>query len=451
MSIAFITVNGIKHFDSKKISNEFASFFSNIGAQYSKKIPGSSHDVNTYLNKIKQNEKSIFLSPCSQPEIRQIILSLKNKKSSGHDGISNLMLKDLVDVLTHPLHIIFNKCLIQGIFPDIMKIADVVPLHKNGNIHMVDNYRPISLLMTISKILEKLVYNRVYTFLNKTNQIYESQYGFRSKHSCEHAISDLVGNILKGKENGEHTISVFLDLSKAFDTLEYSTLFKKLEIYGIRGTALDWFKSYLTNREMRTKCIINDKVCYSDKKNITYGAPQGSCLGPLIFLIFCNDLHLNLEFTKCILFADDTTIYCRNKNVQLLIASIKHDLEIINDWFKANKLTLNKKKSVSIFFNSKTKEKLQIPDGLKLENSYINFIDHTKFLGVWIDKNLTWTAHTNRVIQKIKRNAHMLFRSKNLLSVHAKKILYYAQIYSHISYGLSIWGPMINKKTIKKI
>ena len=131
-----------------------------------------------------------------------------------------------------------------------MKIADVVPLHKSGNIHMVENYRPISLLMTISKILEKLVYNHVYTFLNNTNQIYDSQYGFHSKHSCEHAISELVGNILKGKENGEHTISVFLDLSKAFDTLEYSTLFKKLEIYGIRGTALDWFKSYLTNREM---------------------------------------------------------------------------------------------------------------------------------------------------------------------------------------------------------
>ena len=182
-----------------------------------------------------------------------------------------------------------------------------------------------------------------------------------------------------------------------------------------------------------------------------YGAPQGSCLGPLIFLIFCNDLHLNLEFTKCILFADDTMIYSKNKNVQLLIASIKHDLEIINDWFKANKFMLNKKKSVSIFFSSKTNEKLRIPPSLKLENSNINFVDHTKFLGVWTDKNLTWTTHTNRVIQKIQRNAHMLFRSKNLLSAHAKKILYYAQIYSHILYGLSIWGPMINNKTIKKI
>ena len=288
-------------------------------------------------------------------------------------------------------------------------------------------------------------------FLNKTNQIYDSQYGFRSKHSCEHAISELVGNILKGKENREHTISMFLDLSKAFDTLEYSTLFQKLDLYGIRGTALNWFKSYLTNREMRTKCIINDKVRYSDSKKITYGAPQGSCLGPLLFLTFCNDLHLNLEFTKCILFADDTTIYCNNKNVQLLVASIEHDLEVINDWFKANKLTLNKKKSVSIFFNSNKTGKLLIPDSLKIENSCIKFVDHTKFLGVWIDRSSAWTAHTNRVIQKIQRNAHMLYQSKNLLSAHAKKILYFAQIYSHITYGLSIWGPMTMKKIIKKI
>ena len=214
---------------------------------------------------------------------------------------------------------------------------------------------------------------------------------------------------------------------------------------------MNWFKSYLTNREMHTKCIINDKVHYSDRKQITYGAPQGSCLGPLLFLIFCNDLHLKLEFTKCILFADDTTIYYSNKNVHLLIASIEHDLEILNDWFKANKLTLTEKKSVSIFFKSTMSDKLWIPDSLTIENSCITFVDYTKFLGVWIDKNLTWTAHTNRVILKLQRNAHMLYRSKNLLSAHAKKILYFAQIYSHISYGLSVWGPMIKDRTMKKI
>ena len=169
--------------------------------------------------------------PCTEYEIRKIIMSLKNKKSSGHDGISNIFLKELVDVIAHPLYLIFNNSLQTGVFPNLMKCADVIPLHKNCNIHLVDNYRPISLLVTISKVLKKLMYFCVYTFLDLTKQMYDSQYGFRSKHSCEHAISELVGNVLKSKEKGEHTVSVFLDLSKAFDTLEYSTLFKKLEIY----------------------------------------------------------------------------------------------------------------------------------------------------------------------------------------------------------------------------
>ena len=175
---------------------------------------------------------------------------------------------------------------------------------------------------------------------------------FRSKHSCEDAIGELTGKILKSKEYGEHTISVFLDLSKAFDTLDYNILFKKLEIYGIRGIALDWFKSYLSERTMQTKCIINEDSHLSETKKVTYGAPQGSCLGPLIFLIFCNDLHYNLIFTSCILFADDMTIYYSNKSLSLLIASLEHDLDIASDWFKANKLTLNKKKSVCILFKS---------------------------------------------------------------------------------------------------
>ena len=165
-----------------------------------------------------------------------------------------------------------------------MKLAEVIPLHKNGNIHIVDNYRPISLLMTISKVLEKIVYTRVYTFLNTNNQLYKSQYGFCSKRSCEDAISELVSSILKGKEKGEHTVSVFLDLSKAFNTLEYSRLFKKMEIYGIRGTALDWFCSYLSNRKMQTKCLINGKLQLSEKHDVTFGAPPRFLLKPINLL-----------------------------------------------------------------------------------------------------------------------------------------------------------------------
>ena len=197
-----------------------------------------------------------------------------------------------------------------------MKLAEVVPLYKNKEIYLCNNYRPISLLITMSKVLEKLVYKRTYSFLNNTRQISDSQYGFRSKHSCEHAIQELVGKILKGQETGKSTLAVFLDLSKAFDTISHSMLFKKLDLYGIRGTCLDWFKSYLSGRQMRVKCLTASGLFYySECVDIEFGTPQGSILGPLIFLLFNNDLHLHLSFSSCILFADDTTIYCTHKDL----------------------------------------------------------------------------------------------------------------------------------------
>ena len=278
----------------------------------------------------------------------------------------------------------------------------------------------------------------IYTFLSDTRQIYDSKYGFRSKHSCEHAISELVWNILKGKEKCEHSVAVFLDLSKAFDTLNYNILFDKMEIYRIRGLALNWFCSYLTDRGMHMKCTINNEIHLSEHKKVTYGAPQGSCLGPLLFLIFCNDLHLNLEFTKCIIFADDTMLYYSNKNLSLLIASLENDLSTVNDWFKSNKLTLNKSKSVGILFHATKIRKL--PDQVYIDNVSINFVNHTKFLGVWIDKDLKWNIHTDHVTLKLQRNSHMLFHTKRQLSSHAKKILYFAQIYSHIHYGVYMYG-----------
>ena len=331
----------------------------------------------------------------------------------------------------------------------MMKLAEVIPLHKSGSKHIVDNYRPISLLMTTSKILEEVVSTHVYAFLDNTGQLYSSQYGFCSKHSCEDAISELTRNILKSKEKGEHTISVFLDLSKAFNTLDYNLLYKKLDIYGIWGIALNWFKSYLSNRTMRTKCIVNKKTHVSEDKSVTFGAPQGSCLGPLLFLIFCNDLHHNLEFMKCILFADDTTIYCSNKSLSLLVASVEHDLSIANDWFKANNLTLNKKKSVCILFKSNIPVKS--PIHLCIEERTISFVSTTKFLGVWIEEVLNWNIHIDKLLLTLQRNSHMLRRTKRSLSYHSKKILYYAQIYSHISYGIGVWGPMSTAKQKHKI
>ena len=200
------------------------------------------------------------------------------------------------------------------------------------------------------------MYIQLYGFFERNQLLYPSQYGFHSKRSCEQAITELVGYILQSKNHNEHCASVFLNLSKAFDTLEHSILLHKLEHYGVRGVALDWFCSYLENRSLVTKITTGpNTVMKSDSYKITYGAAQGSCLGPLLFILFMNDLHLLPLYSNVILFADDTTIFHSHKSVKFLKYTLEHDLNLMIDWFKANKLSLNLGKTVGIKFWDTTK------------------------------------------------------------------------------------------------
>ena len=209
------------------------------------------------------------------------------------------------------------------------------------------------MLLTLSKILEKILHTRTYKFLEQTNQLYDGQYGFRSKHSCENAIQNLIGDIVKGDTNGKITTAVFLNLSKAFNTLDHAILLQKLEKYGIHGTSLQWYRSYLEKGTMRVKCKTGlDTTTISDQSEIVFGTPQGSCLGPLLFTMFTNELNKHLIYTKCIPFADDTTIYMSHKNPTYLKWCIEEDLATLSDWFKANLLTLNIDKSVCMTFKS---------------------------------------------------------------------------------------------------
>ena len=325
----------------------------------------------------------------------------------------------------------------QGEFPKAMKMSAVVPLHKGKSREMPENYRPISLLITISKVLEKLVYKRVYNYLHANGSIYSSQYGFRSNHSIDNAVTKLIGKILKNLKNKKYTLTIFLDLSKAFDTFEHDVIFKKLGKYKIRSTCFDWFKSYLSDRSMLLKCRTSSstsEIRFSTF-DVKYGTPQGSFLGPLIFLIFCNDLHLNLQHMQCIQFADDTTIYVGSKHPKYLKYCLEEDLASLHDWFNANKLTLNVSKTEGVLFSpNKAGNKLKIV----LNSIEIPILESTKFLGTWLDQNLNWKTHVDKVALQINSRNGLLKRGKRLLGQHALKVLYYAQIHSIIQYGIVI-------------
>ena len=448
-TIEYLKINNIDYYDSKLIAEEFAKHFSGVGETYATRIPKPKNTINHYLRLIKENDTTMYMTPTSKEEIGKYIDKLENKTSRGNDDISNKLLKQLRSSLIKPLEILFNLSMSEGVFPHLMKSADVVPLYKSKERHNVTNYRPISLLITVSKLLEKVMYNRTYEFLKLTGQFYQGQNGFRTMHSCETAIAELVGTILKNQEEKKYTLGVFIDLSKAFDTLNHQILLTKLNNYGIRGHSLQWFTSYLSNRTMRVKHSTDTgKLVYSTEYKLDYGTPQGSCLGPLLFLVFINDIHLSMLYSDTILFADDTTIFQGGRDLKKL----KHDMEIdllnVMDWLQANQLTLNMDKTICVLFSYDNQPRNLV---LNLREHNLNCSEFVKFLGLWIDHLLNWRKHLNALQLKIKQNTNLLRLGNKFLTKAVKKQVFYAHIYSHLKYGLLLWGNMIDQSNKDKL
>ena len=411
-SILYLTVEGVKIFSRKMFAEEFAKFYSKLGESLATKITPSSEPAENYLSPIPRIVNSLVLSETNVSEIEKIIEHLPNKSSSGHDSVSNIPLKKLGKPLSYPLGIIFNQSIASGCFPDMMKVAKIIPLYKGKEEDHVVNYRPVSLLMTISKVLEKIIYSRLYKFLTKHNILYDSQYGFRSKHSCEDAILEMVGRLLQARNEDKYCGGIFLDLSKAFDTLDHHLLLRKMKKYGVRGVALDWFRSYLLNRSLVVKIVDpSNRTYYSTRHPITYGTAQGSCLGPLLSIIFCNDIQCFDLYGSLILFADDTTLINMNKSKKYLEFQMQHDVATLIDWFKASKLSLNLSKSVLLRFWRDEKEPRE---NLNINGLYISEVDTTKFLGVHLDKNMSWDDHLTQLFNKLNNNRYLLSNLKEI-------------------------------------
>ena len=361
--------------------------------------------------------------------------NLKPKKSTGHDNISSQFLIRNKHAIAVPISILINKSLENGEVPTDCKVAKVVPIHKSKSKESFTNYRPISLLPSVSKVLEKVVHKRVYHFLNTQNLLSQNHYGFRPKHNTSQAVLQFTANILNSLDNKLSAIGVFLDLSKAFDTIDHKILLQKLDHYGIRGIALEWFSSYLSGRSQ----FVDFNGTSSRHMNLNCGVPQGSVLGPLLFIIYTNDLPNALKFSKCILFANNTTIFLTSNNVDELYAMLNLDLNTISDWFKANKLTLNISKTNYMVF-TKCMVVRNSNKSLKLGDQILQQVPHTKFLGINIDEHLDWQVQINACRNKISSGIYALNSLKNILPTQQLKSIYYSLVHSHLSYGLVLWG-----------
>ena len=432
-----------------EVANKFNNYFSNIATNIRKDIPVETKDFSDYLPRRGQNH-SLYFHPTVPYEVHSVIRKLKSKSSSGIDGISTLVLKALPNNFIEGLSNLFNHSMAQGFFPTKFKTAKIVPIYKKeGSRKSVEQYRPISLLCSMSKVLEKLIHKRVTKFLNKINFFPNTQFGFRKGLSTSHAISLLVNTITKSMNKKYKTLGLFLDFSKAFDLIDHKILLQKLSKCGIRGLANKWFESYLSNRTQQVQIdgILSSNIC-----KVKHGTPQGSILGPLLFLIYINDLPNCLQFSKPLFYADDTNLLLSATLCDDLITKGNAELRNINEWVNSNKLSLNENKSHAVMFRTRnTRISGNLPK-LYLGSKEIKFVENTKFLGVIISKNLSWKTHMTSIKQKLRKNFGACRKIKSQLGKSALLSLYHSMIETHIRTGIISWchGNSMMKNSIQR-
>ena len=428
-----IDKDGNKLHDSKLIANSLNEHFSTIGEKMASEFANDINSKNP-LDYITTEVENYFIpSPTNTSEILKLISRLSDKKASGYDSISNVVLKNTRNVVAPYIVALFNTCMTSGVFPQSFKKAQVVPLFKGGEKFNRSCYRPISLLPAIGKLLEKVVSIRTTEFLNDNNVLSSHQFGFREGYSTEYAILDIYEKLLSNLDKGFSSCAIFLDLAKAFDSVDHEILLSKLSKYGIRGNILIFFKSYLTSRSQFVKLgRIESSIL-----PIKFGVPQGSILGPLLFLLFINDLpNATNLFIK--LFADDTFLCAQNQDVDLLVAEVNLELNKVYHWLVSNKLTLNMGKTKFMIVTNK-KLKSYKPS-IIINGKPMKECDHYKYLGVIMDKNLSWKPHIDYICKKISKACGSLANLRYCVNIDLLREVYHSLIHSYLRYGIIVWG-----------
>lgn len=434
---AFFKKNDNKIVNDQDIANEFNDFFSNIASiALSKLSKFTNTHFSSYLH--KSCEASVYFNPTNELEIINIVKQLKNSNSTGFDGVSTSLMKKVIHTVVLPLVHIFNLSLCSGKVPKNLKIGKIIPVFKKGDKHSFANYRPITILPCFSKVLEKIVYNRMTSHLEKYELLNNNQYGFRARHSCEHALIDLHDKLLNNINNNLHSFGIFLDLSKAFDLINHDILLYKLPFFGIRGTAWDWFFSYLNDRKQFT-VYKNSNSTYSTTQ---CGVPQGSILGPLLFLLYINDLCYVSSFFKLVLFADDTNIIASHVDFEYLVLKTNNELDKVTAWFDANRLIINYDKTNIMYFRKPCISHDPKEIRIKMNDVYLNVSTSLKFLGIVLDDKLTFDDHRLIIRSKISKNIGILCKLRTILPERHLFMLYNSLILPYIQYCNITWASV---------
>ena len=440
---AFKNDDGSLDESEAKIAEGFCKFFTNVGPDTASQIKKSNYDFKHFLSKARKPDVNFVFKEIGQFDLCKIIEELKSKHSNGLDEISNNLLKRLKYPLLEPLTKIFNLSLRTGMVPSQLKCAIIHPIYKSGESMEYTNYRPISILSSISKLLEKIVCKQITTFLEEQNLLFSRQYGFREGRSTIHALCELMRKIDLEKSEGNHTLGLFLDVKKAFDCVEHTILLSKLEHYGIRNSELNWFTNYLQNRTQMVK--IGDHM--SGKQTIEMGVPQGSILGPVLFLIYVNDLGVSSNLFV-MSFADDTALLNSRKNITELVTDTQKELVIIEQWFTSNRLSLHPAKSKLLIFLPRAIRNSNIPpiflmgqEVSRVQESNPNTKDRSfKYVGVHLDENLTFKYHTIKIHRTMIYWNYLLNCGKYKIPKSMRLAIYNSLIKPHLEYAIEIWG-----------
>lgn len=464
---SILTENNIKITDSISVANEFSRYFSEIGVTLADRI--KSNLGNRLPHNKYENPHSFFFTPVTNNEILDQIGTLKNNVKGGEDQITTEIIKANHQFILEPLKHIINRIFCTGIFPSVLKKAIVVPLYKQGNKEQMVNYRPISLISSVSKLIEKCIIYKVKIFLEKHNIMSKRQYAFQRNTSTEDTLCMVTEKILKGLNDGKKVIGIFLDLKKAFDTVPHGILLERLDSIGIRGIAKKLFTSFLCKRTQQVK--ISDAI--SDPLVVEFGVPQGTVLGPFLFNIYLNEMLSVLEEDCTFCFADDTALVITGESWELTVKKAEEAITKIKNWLDHSLLSLNIEKTKFIAFNLKRNTPSPITEiKIHTEKCYLSkkknckckdIIEKThciKYLGVFLDENLSWKGQIEYVTNKVRKVIHKFYELRHVLPRNTLKMVYYSLVESTLNYGLVVWGsacktfltaPFVAQKYIIKI